>query len=170
MKMKKEISHSEKINYRGQLYLLGQLNPNDHSLTSWEKSVWKARLSSNSIIQYSATEALEILNRILISSCNISGLPMHDDKIFSEQLKKDLLNFFLEFGYKLLNEEEFLLAFKINAWGQAKFLDGTSIPQIEPTGKFINVMFCAKVLGNYMTVRSIFDRKMENIIDGYAKN
>lgn len=91
-------------------------------------------------------------------------------EIYSEQIKKDLLNFFLEFGYKLLNEEEFLLAFKINAWGQAKFVDGSSIPQVEPMGKFINVMFCAKVLGNYMTVRSIFDRKMENIIDGYAKN
>lgn len=133
-----------------------------------ENLVLQSRLSDLSITQHDISKSLEILNRIMFTACSYSGLPLPSNELQSASLTKELLNFFLEFGYKNLNEDEFSLAFKINSWGDAKNYDGSVIPQIEPKGSFLNVMFCAKVLGNYMIIRSMFDRKMENIIDGYS--
>lgn len=128
-----------------------------------------ARLSGNSLIQFPVLEGMEILKRILHNACAISGMGLPTNILIAESLKNNLYNFFLEFGFKILNEEEFNLAFLINTIEQ-KMTDGTIIPPIENFGEFISVLYCSRILSKYMITRGIFDRKMQNIIDGYDKN
>lgn len=112
---------------------------------------------------------MEALKRILHNACAISGLGLPTNLKIAESLKGCLYNFLLDFGYKVLNEEELVLAFSMNSV-QQKLTDGTVIPPVENFGEFISVLYCSRVLSNYMIQRLIFDRKMQNVIDGYVNN
>lgn len=128
----------------------------------------KARLSDKSIVQFAPDIALEILIRILKNACSVSGMELPVDTEIAESLKRLLLNFFLDFGYKLLNEDEFNLAFKLNSH-PVDFGEDVP-PQVANFGSFISVSYCGKVLSNYMILRIAFDRKLQNVIDGYTRN
>ncbi len=106
------------------------------------------------------------MKRILHNACAISGLGLPNDLKIAESLKINLYNFFLEFGYKILNEEEFVLAFNLNNI-ELRGYDGTFVPSIENFGDFISVSYCSKILSRYMILRLMFDRKLENVIDGH---
>lgn len=147
--------------------MLQDLSRENLNLNQCEEKILDARLSDKSIIQFPTDDLAEVFDRILFMIVTVTGydIPQNDTQL--GMLRTDITNFILEFGYKLLNEDEIILAFKLNGAGICAFADGTGIPEVIATNNRVSTMFCGKVLSNYMILRTALDAKLKNLIDGY---
>lgn len=167
--MKNEnLSKSAQISYMGKIYLLTDAPREKLRLTPPEEKILNTRLTKNSIIQFPTEELQDKMDEILKVISAISGLPLPTNDGMGTVLKTELITFLMDFGYKLLNEDEIALAFRLNISSTVRFSDGTYMPVIEPVGNFLNVLYCAKVLSNYLIIRNMLDRKAQNVIEGYS--
>jgi hypothetical protein len=96
-----------------------------------------------------------------IAGCN---LPKTD--FFSSVISEEIMHYILNFGYQELTVEEILLAFRLNSHGY-RYETGEYMVMVNFTGHCLNVDYVSKVLSNYMTMRKICERKIQNQIDGY---
>lgn len=106
----------------------------------------------------------------MLRGAAICGCNLPDTDFFAKFIAEEITAFILEFGYKELTLGEIILAFRINAKGNFKnYINfvGLDIEQIVFYGNCMNVDYVAKVLSNYLTIRNLLDRKLQNKIDGY---
>lgn len=165
--MENKESKSGDLSHLGKVYRISEVPKEKLRMTGWEQKILDARISKNALIQFPTEELMERFNYLLNSISAISGMPLPKNDVMGVIVKTELITFLLDFGYKLLNEDEILLAFRLNAQGMCRFGDGTFMPVIEPIGEGMNVLYVAKILSNYMILRNNFDSKLKNIIDGY---
>jgi hypothetical protein len=106
----------------------------------------------------------------MLRGAAVCGCNIPDTDFFAKFIAEEISAFILDFGYAELTLAEIILAFRINAKGNfknyANFI-GLDIEQISFYGNCINVDYVAKVLSNYLTIRNLLDRKLQNKIDGY---
>lgn len=135
-------------------------------LKYWELQILDARISKNAIIQLQTEELQDRFAELLPQIAAITGMALPEGK-FGIVTQTEIITFLLDFGYKLLNEDEILLAFRLNAQGEARFGDGSFMEPIEPIGKYLNAFYCGRVLSRYMILRNNFDSQLRNIMSGY---
>ena len=69
--------------------------------------------------------------------------------------------------FNSISLEEMVLAFRINSQCDWKYSSGEDVETIEIFGNHISVHYIAKVLSNYVLLRSGVEKEIGNIIDGY---
>lgn len=118
-----------------------------------------------SISQLNENDLTYTSDQIIVRGAAICGCDMPQTDFFASVLSKEIINFIFEFGYENLTLEEIVLAMKINANNDLKNPLGEDLAQIDFVGRFVYVGFLAKVLKNYMILRTNLDRKFQNQID-----
>lgn len=106
--------------------------------------------------------ALMLIFRISV----ISGLRIPENQSFLDELAKQIVKYITKFGFKNLTESEMEVALQINIPSRFSYPSGFSMEIIEPFGDSVNVTFFGKVLNNYMGLRWLVDRRLQNFIDG----
>lgn len=129
-------------------------------ITMPEAKMVDARLNGYSISQIEKDNLKSDIDLLVFRLSSISGseLPTNDE--FASILADELLIYLLDFGYGDLTIEEIVLSFRFNS--KAELV----AERILPKG-FLNVMYVARVLENYLLLRNMLDRKLQNHIDGY---
>lgn len=107
------------------------------------------------------------VDQIMLRVAAICGCPLPNTDFFAKFIAEEITTFIFDFGYQEFTLEEILSAFRFNATGGLKYPTGVEIDQVYFTGSCVNVDYIAKVLSNYLIIRKILDRKLQNKIDGY---
>lgn len=126
-----------------------------------------ARISGISLFEYQLSELEDSFDFVLLKIAGISGIKIPFDAAFIQIIKEQVVKFLLNFGYDELNLSEIILAFELNCKIYLKYPVGIEISHIPICGEHINVDYVSQVLYNYMTIRNLLDRKLQNLIDGY---
>ncbi len=147
--------------------MLNEIQVDGIGFTPTDLKILDARITKNALIQFHKAGLRPEMSKVLSRVVAITGGKLPENENERLTLTIELIEFLIEFGYKLLNEDEIILGFQLNAAGDIKSSDGTPIPEIKLFGEYLNVHYFAKVLSNYMILRIQFDRKLQNFIDGY---
>lgn len=129
----------------------------------------EARLTGVSFSQIEYDTVRWHIDQIMLRGAAISGCCVPATEFFAEIIAEELTNFISNFGYSELTYEELLLALRINSKGGYKFPSGIELDSVPFFGNCFNIDYYSKVLSNYLSVRKMLDRKLENHIDGYEK-
>lgn len=132
-----------------------------------EKKIISARLVGLSICQMDENASRLLADQIILKSAYIIGCPTPETEFYAEGLAKEMIEYLNEFGFSELTLSEIILALRFNTKGGLRFPSGLEIDKVSFSGSCFNVDFLSKVLSNYMALRNILDRKIENFIDGY---
>lgn len=108
------------------------------------------------------TAAFMLILRISV----ISGLKVPENQIFIDELASQVSKYLTKFNFKNLTESEMELALQINIPVRFSYPSGFSMEIIEPFGDAVNVTFLGKVLNNYMGLRHLVERRLQNFING----
>jgi hypothetical protein len=106
------------------------------------------------------------IDQIMLRGAAISGCIVPGTEFFAEIIAEEITVFILDFGYRDLAYDEVLLALRINSKGGYRYPTGIELEPVSFYGNCFNVDYLAKVLVNYMAIRNLLDRKLQNIIDG----
>lgn len=128
--------------------------------------VIEARLNGVSFCQIEENKIRWHIDQIMLRGAAVSGCVVPNTEFFAEIIAEELSDFILNFGYSDLTYEELLLALRINAKGGYKYPTGIELEVIPFYGHCFNIDYYSKVLSNYMAIRNLLDRKLQNIIDG----
>ena len=137
------------------------------NLTDQEKKILKARNSGLSFCEINEDLVRSSIDQIMLRGAAIYGCSLPQTEFFASFIAEELTKLISDFGYAELTIDEILLSLNINCSSRAKFPSGLEIEEVVFSGTTFNVAFIAHVLENYMKIRNILDRKMQNIIDGY---
>ena len=137
------------------------------TLTKAEQKIVESRMVGLSFGQLDEDDSKLAVDQIMLRVAAICGCALPNTEFFAKFIAEEITNFILEFGYADLTLEEILLAFRFNARAGLKYPNGEQIETVFFTGNCVNVDYIAKVLANYMSIRVILDRKLQNKIDGY---
>ena len=165
--MKKMESNSSILKHRGKNYSLKEIKNIEIELTNFEAQVIQARLTGVSFCQIEKDKVRWHVDQIMLRGAAISGCVVPTTEFFAEIIAEEISVFILEFGYKDLTYDEILLALRINSKCGYKFPTGIELESVPFFGNCFNVDYLSKILLNYMAIRNILDRKLQNIIDGY---
>lgn len=103
----------------------------------------------------------------MIRGAAIYGCDLPNTEGFAQVISEELTIFLSEFGYSELTVSEMILALHLNACGAMKFPTGECADRVEFSGVCFNIVFMAKILSLYRSLRNQLDRKFQNQIDGY---
>lgn len=136
-------------------------------LTDVEKQIISGRLDGLSICQLTDDEQKLVADEIILKAAYIVGCPTPLTDFYADGLSKEMIEYINQFGFGELTLSEIILALRLNTKGGLKFPTGVDIEKVIFAGTCFNVDFLSRVLSNYMALRNILDRKLENYIDGY---
>jgi hypothetical protein len=128
----------------------------------------KARLSGLAFSQIDPDKVRWYIDQIMLKGAAISGCAIPNTEFFAEIIGDELLAFISDFGYGDLSYEEIVLALRINAKGGYVYPSGLELEPVSFLGHCFNIDYFSKVMSNYLKIRSLMDRKFQNIIDGYS--
>jgi hypothetical protein len=157
---------AEILKHKGKSYLLKDL-VGTTNLTKPEQKIIESRFVGYSFSQLDEDDGKLAVDQIMLRVAAICGCALPNTEFFAKFIAEEITKFILDFGYSDLTLEEILLAFRFNARGGLKYPNGATIDPVFFTGCCVNVDYIAKVLANYMALRTQLDRKLQNKIDGY---
>jgi len=102
----------------------------------------------------------------MLRGAAISGCAIPATEFFAEIISEELTEYILNYGYADLTYAEILLALRINSKGGYRYPTGIELEPVVFFGHCFNIDYFAKVISNYMAIRNLLDRKLQNIIDG----
>jgi hypothetical protein len=137
--------------------------PDTVSLTAVERGVLDARLSGLSIGQMSEAELKVATDQIILRGAAITGCDLPATSFFADIISDEVAQLLSMPTYQALTEGEIILAMRFNSQGNTP-PDST---EVKFSGKTFYIGYLARVLENYMALRNLFDRKLQNVIDGY---
>jgi hypothetical protein len=136
-------------------------------LTEVEHLIAKARVVADPIAEQTETSQRAAIDQIMLRGAALTGCPLPSTEFFADIISQEIGVFLADFGYNMLTLEEVLLAMRLNCRTDLRFPSGTDVQQVPFVGNCFNVDFLSKVLANYSAMRTIFERKLENHIDGF---
>lgn len=107
------------------------------------------------------------IDQIMLNGAAISGCSLPNTEFFAEIIADNLLDFILNYGYGDYSYEEILLAMKLNSKGGYLYPSGLELETIVFSGTCFNIDYFSKVISNYSKIRTMLDRKLQNVIDGH---
>lgn len=126
-----------------------------------------ARISGLSFCELSEADQSIIATDIVATASAITGCNTPGTEFFFDRLRREIITFVLNFGFRELTEDEIYLALRLNARGGLRMPSGVEIETIPFFGNTFNIDYFSKVLSNYLSLRNLLDRKLQNEIDGY---
>lgn len=141
--------------------------PEEVELSPMEKKIIEHRTTGLSFCQISGDDLKHKIDQLILRASAIVGCPLPNTEFFADIMTDEIITFVREFGYSELTISEILFALRVNAKGGLKYPTGADVEQIPFSGNYFNVDYFSKVLSNYFIIRRIFDRKLENYLDGY---
>lgn len=136
-------------------------------MTPVEAKIIKARQEGPSFCEISSEEVRVQIDQIMLRGAAIYGCALPQTEFFAEFIAKELEAMITQFGYGELTVAEILLALRLNCINNTKYPSGVDAEKILFTGHSFNVNFIVSVLEKYMTLRTLLDRKIQNLIDGF---
>lgn len=112
------------------------------------------------------TELRHAIDQIILSGSAITGSSLPQTEFIATFLFSEISKFLIEMGYGELTLDEVLLAMRLNSSGMLTN-SSSELVSVELRTQNFNVMFVASVLVNYVQMRHLLDRKLQNQIDGY---
>lgn len=160
-------SNSAILRHKGKNYSLHEINVIGLNLSDFERRIINARIDGVSFSQIEQDNVRWHIDQLMLRGAAICGCKLPSTEFFAEIIADELTELIVNFGYSELTYLELLLAMRINAKGGFKFPSGLDLETISFFGNSFNVDYYSKVLNNYMTIRNLLDRKLQNFIDGY---
>lgn len=142
--------------------------PDCPNLTEVEKKIAESRLTGKSFFELEENEIRFSTDQIIFRCAAEFGCALPSTEGFAEIISDELLIFIKDFGYGELTVEEVFLAMRLNSKGGLKFPSGVDVEAVVFTGNCVNVNFISKILSNYLAIRNILDRKLQNLLDGHV--
>jgi hypothetical protein len=124
----------------------------------------EARVNDESLFLLGEDAASAASLLLIREICAIIGIPMPGAE-YLEILEKRLGSFIPRFGYDELTFTELVLAFELNSTG---FTGEIEIEPVKFSSKTLGIEYISKVLENYLRLRKLVDRKLQNHLDGYG--
>lgn len=106
-------------------------------------------------------------DELLLVASSVHGVNPPASLSFSQVVSNEIHTMVMEGSFSELGYPEVLLAIRLNGRNDIKFPAGLDLEKIKFFGSFVSVDFISQILMNYMTVRNLIDRKIQNHIDGY---
>lgn len=160
------------LRHRGKNYSLTDIldtlrkHKNSIDLLPVERQILECRVEGVSLCEMDQSELLLATDAILISGGAITGCALPNTEFFAEKIGDEIRIFVCDFGYSELTLSEILLSMRINSANTT--FPGCEITPVPFTGHCFNTTFLAKVLANYKEIRTMLDRKLQNLIDGFV--
>lgn len=158
---------AETLKHRGKNYTLTELHLQKIKLNEIELKVIAARKKGVAISQSDYEGLKEQVDELVLNISVISGAPMPNTSFLADALNFRLIDYLQRFGYGNLTLDEIILAFYFNAKGGLKSPSGIEVEPVVFLGGYVNVEYVSKVISNYMAIRNLIDRKIQNLIDEY---
>lgn len=155
------------IKHRGKIYSLKEIPSIEIKLSDFENKIIEARLQGVSFCQIDDSKIKWHIDQIMLRGAAICGCALPNTEFFADIIGEELLDFILNYGYKELTYQEVLLALRFNAKGGFGLPTGLELEIISFFGNCFNIDYISKVLTNYGKIRTLLDRKLQNVIDGY---
>lgn len=165
--MKKMENFPAILKHRGKNFSLTDWRKELSNLTQLENLIIDARIDNVSFSSLEGNNLRVACDKIIIKCSAFYGCEMPYTDKFASVLSQEIHHFILTYGYENLSLEEIIIAMEINMNHTLKIPVGIEIQPFEFFGRCVNVSFLSKVLNNYMAIRNLLDRKIQNKIDGY---
>jgi hypothetical protein len=107
------------------------------------------------------------LDQIMLRGAAMCGCALPNTDFFADFIACELEIFINQYGFTEFTLQEILTALRLNESQNLRFPSGLEIERVVFSGNCFNVAYISKVLGNYSVLRNMFDRKLQNHIDGY---
>jgi len=147
--------------------MLANLVADPLNLTKVELLIIECRKKGASFVEMTDKDRRVALDKIIVKTAAISGCPLPNTDFFADIVCEEMYEFMLEFGYEELTLAEISFALRMNMKVGLKYPNGIEIETIPFSGHCFNVTYISKILSNYMQLRNLLDRKLQNYIDGY---
>ena len=138
------------------------------NLTSSEKKIIHNRQAGNPFSELSGIQRSSFLDQIIARVTASTGCDLPQTDFFASILSEEMAGMLVDFEYDKLTLSEIIYAVRINSNpSELKLPSGIELAPVIFTGRSANTYFVSKVIGNYMILRNILDRKLQNYLDGY---
>jgi hypothetical protein len=136
-------------------------------LSEVERKIISARLDGLCFSQQSESDLRFAADQIILKAAYIVGCPTPLTDFYADGLCKEMMEYINQFGFHEFTLAEIILAIRLNTKGCLRFPTGVEVEKVVFVGACFNVDFLSMVLTNYLAIRNLLDRKLENLIDGY---
>lgn len=136
-------------------------------MTKVENKIYEARLKGISINQLDKVDFISQLLDSVIAISAITGHALPQEPTIAKKLIELLSSHLLEYGYENITLSELVLSATLNCPTGLKMPSGVDFTPVELFGNYISVHYVAKLLSFYITLRTMFDNQLKNIIDGF---
>ena len=148
--------------------MLADIPMDSLKLSDTEKIIAKSRQTGKPFSDLTGNDRQHFLDQVIARIAAGTGCDLPQTDFFSKIVFDELEGMMVDFGYDQLTLSETVFAIRLNSNPTAmKAPSGVELDQVQFTGRTVNSYFLSKVLSNYMTLRTCFDRKLQNYIDGY---
>lgn len=138
------------------------------NLTTTEKAIIKNRSSGKPFVENEGNDRRHFLDQIIARISASTGCELPGTDFFASILCEEIEGVMIDFGYDILTLSEVVFAIRLNSKpSEMKMPSGIELEPITFSGRTVNSYFLSKIISNYMIVRNLFDRKLQNFLDGY---
>lgn len=137
------------------------------NLTKIEIDILKERKNGLAISQTLSDRLKCDTDKLVFVGAAIYGSAIPATEFFADIICEEVINFIFGSGIENLAFGEILLALRFNTKNNFNPPKGLELEMINFTGTTFNINFLSKVVFNYMQIRNLLDRKIQNQIDGY---
>jgi hypothetical protein len=146
--------------------MLTELKPELMRLKPYEKIMIENRINGTSLIELTNQELKTLSDVCIFKIAAISGFSLSTDSTFADVLRDEFSIFLIEYGYSNLTFDEIVAAFRLNARGETRYESGDYALQIKPYSSFFNLNYAGEVLKIYLKLRTSFDYKAFQWLEG----
>lgn len=106
-------------------------------------------------------------DQIMTRGAAIYGCALPKTDYLAQFIGEEIVTIINEFGFSEYTLEEILLAMRVNAVANDRWLSGNETVFVDFSGVSFNTKFLTAVLTIYSKMRDMLNRKIQNHIDGY---
>jgi|GEM_PF-1765924 hypothetical protein len=135
-------------------------------LTNTEKIIIKSRQGGKPFSDLHGNDRYHFLDQVIARIAASTGCDLPQSDFFAKIIGEELDGVMVDFGYDKLTLSEVIFAIRLNS-NHAAMKIPSEIEPIKFTGRIVNSYFLSNVLSNYMMLRAMLDRKLQNFLDGH---
>lgn len=152
----------------GKENILKDMEVSKFGFSSWEKSIFDARVVGEAISEMTEPELSLATDEIIISAASITGCGIPESELLARNLSKSILSYLNDFGYSDYTVSEIIAAMRFNSNPEFRNPVSGNFFEVSTCSKLrVSVDYLASVLNKYKVLRTAFERKIENKLEGY---
>lgn len=107
------------------------------------------------------------MDKLILNCAGITGSGLPQTDFFADIITEQVQTYLMDYGYEILTYAEVMFAMNANEKRNLRLPSGLELEYVTFTGNHFNVAFLAKILNNYLILRTNLDRRLQNLIDGF---